>query len=377
MQAIPAMPVVPQVTAVAQAAPVAAAPAPGPSADTVVLEKLAKGYATFADYTNLRLTCSPAQAKSAVKDPTIKYTNIPLLYNVGSDEKKLLADLLFEYPVVKTERGIQSEIGKQSGKMEHSVMIRFDLSSDDQNKCLVALDQLYRGSAYIVNTYKGVAGLPFFNPAAPEASGYENPVYYARDQTTNEIVQGRAPSMFFKLFEYGKPGFVERTLFTGLDGKPIDWSLLRNVEMKFIPLVQFKAIFLGTKKKMQVELKSAIVTDIKACSSMSRQIDTLKQASSDPDQINTFQAQISKLENDRKAAEADRVSVNSAPPVNSDGQPSFSGILVASGPVGGPISGTTARQDTPPGYSVGAMPVVPNFAPGSTQVAQLPTLKLN
>jgi hypothetical protein len=202
---------------------------------------------------------------------------------------------------METSLGIQSKQG-QSGKMEHSIMCKFDTNNPEHNKTIDVMDQLHLGCAYILGTTKVQVNLRHFNPDQAEATGLKRPLYRPYDKVTGEPIQGRAPSMFLKLFSRGKAPYAEQTLFTDIKGKPIPWTLLQNVNMKFIPLIHVKRIYIGGgKASIQMEVVSAIVTSVSARGSTSRQTETLEKLQNEcPHLADTVEAQVAKLTIDRQ-----------------------------------------------------------------------------
>jgi hypothetical protein len=298
----------------------------------------AQTFATYTDYTNARLSCTPSEQKTIpgtgpqANPPSAPqyYYQIPLMYNFGTPENRILNDFLFEGCEMDTQFGIQSKPG-QSGRLEHSVMCRFDANNAEHNRFIESMNQLHGGCAFILQQMKGAVKLYNFNAQMAEATGLKNPIYRARDEVTGEVVQGRAPSMFLKLFSRGKPPMTEETLFTGLDGKPIPWALMRNVEMKFIPLIHIKRLYVGGgKASIQMEVVSAVVTSIRARNSTTRQLTTihrLQQAR--PELPDMVAAQLAKLTIDRQ----DQMLGGAVPPPPPDqqgapeNQPTFAGIV--------------------------------------------------
>lgn len=291
-------------------------------------------YSTYINYTNNRLSCTPAEQKTIpgtgpqANPPSApqNYYQIPLMYNFGTNENKILNDFMLEGCEMDTGFGIQSKAG-QSGRMEHSVMCRFDNNNPEHARWIETMGQLHGGCAYILSQMKGVVKLYNFNAQMAEATGLKNPVYRARDEVTGDVIQGRAPSMFLKLFSRGKGNMVEQTLFTGLDGKPIPWALMQNVEMKFIPLIHVKRMYIGGgKASIQMEVVSAIVTSIRARNSTTRQTDTIQRLqAARPELADTVAAQLAKLTIDRQDQ------MLGAPPAADQGtptgdQPTFAGV---------------------------------------------------
>lgn len=209
-----------------------------------------------------------------------KYKEIPLLYNYGTPESPITDMFYFELPVVKSFGGINSKVEEKPARIEgdppyikenHSIMFSFDLQDPDCKACLGKLDEVYKGSAHVLNKFKGKVNRMHFNPENPEGS-YKHPVYWKIDPATCERVPGRNPSMWVKLNHWKN----NKTLFTDIEGNPIEWELLTDVEIKMIPLLQFEKIYCGSGlPSLQIKLVSAIITDIVPINTQTRQTRTI------------------------------------------------------------------------------------------------------
>lgn len=329
-------------------------------------------FVQFNDYTNLKLSCTPAEQKTIPgtgpnakpPSPPSYYYQIPLMYNFGTDAHKVLNDFLLEGPEFETGSGITSKPG-QSGRLDNSIMIKFDLNNPDHIRFVEINGQIHAGCAWILQQMKGQVKLPHFKAEDPEATGLKNPIYYPRDELSGEIIQGRAPSMFFKLFTRGKAPQIDQTLFTDVNGKPIPWSLLSGVEMKFIPLLHIKRLYIGGgKASIQMEMVSAIVTSIRSRNSTTRQLATIQRLHAErPELSDMVSAQLAKLSSERQEAllgPSVMSMSDHSDPNDSGNQPTFAGILgpSASSPSSIPsIPGAaiTSIQD----FTAGAPPRIP------------------
>lgn len=295
-------------------------------------------FVPYDRYTSARLTCTPSEQKTIpgtgpqANPPSAPqyYYQIPLMYNFGTTENRILNDFKFEGCEMSSSYGIQSKPGP-SGRMDHSIMSRFDMNDKEQTAFIDKMGEVHSGCAYILQQMKGAVKLYNFNAQMAEATGLKSPIYRARDEMTGEIVQGRAPSIFLKLFSRGKEPFVEQTLFTDLDGKPIPWALLKNVEMKFIPLLHIKRIYIGGgKASIQMEVVSAIVTSVRARNTATQQTTTLerlKQAR--PELIDMVSGQLAKLtieRQDQLLGMGEQKSEQDNDQDQDTNQPTFSGI---------------------------------------------------
>jgi hypothetical protein len=271
--------------------------------------KLDQPYATYKDFTSIRLSSTPPEQKiipgtgpqATPPTPAQHYYIVPALYNLGTSSNKVLNDFMLEGPEMETSFGIQSK-QSPSGRMESSIMCKFDMSNSEQLAFINTFDDIHKGFAGILSQIKGAVKLYNFNQQMAEATGLKNPIYKSRDELTGEVIQGRPPSIFLKLFNRGKGAMAEQTLFTGIDGKNISWNLLQNVEMKFIPLLHIKRMYVGGgKASIQIELVSAVVTSIHARNTTTRQLSTIHRIQCQrPELVDNVSAQIAKLTLDRQ-----------------------------------------------------------------------------
>jgi len=135
------------------------------------------------------------------------------------------------------------------------------------------MDATYKACAELIYKNRAALKLPHFMKENPEGSNFKHPVYYPRDKVTLEIIPGKSPSMYLQLSARKD----SRTMFCGLDEKPISWDLLKNVQMSFIPLVHFEKIYVGGgKPSLQMKLVSGIVTSVMSKSSVVRQKSTIE-----------------------------------------------------------------------------------------------------
>jgi hypothetical protein len=269
-------------------------------------------YVRYDQYNNSRLASTPAEKKTvpgtgpSATPPSAEqnYYNVPLMFNYGTLENKILDDFFLEACPLVSNGGIQIKTS-QKGVEECSIMVRFDSSAADQTRFLQTMGEIHWGASYVLSTMKGAVKLHNFNNTTPqmcEATGFKNPIYRARDEITGEPIQGRSPSMFLKLFKRGKPPMEEKTLFTDLAKKPIPWQLLIGVDLKFVPLLHIKRIYVGGgKASLQMEVVSAVVLSLKARNTTTRQTSTIdKYAQESPDMVDAVSAQVASLMSSRQ-----------------------------------------------------------------------------
>jgi hypothetical protein len=210
-------------------------------------------------------------------NPPSVYNEIAIEYNYGEVDNQLRAPFLWELPEVTTTIGIsESDIG---GRKKFSIPISLNPGTNEEHKkCISLMDATYKTCAELIYKNRAALKLPHFMKENPEGSGFKHPVYYPRDKVSLEIIPGKSPSMYLPL-SIRKDS---KTMFCGLDEKPISWDLLKNVQMTFIPLVHFEKIYVGGgKPSLQMKLVSGIVTSVMSKSSVVRQkstIDRLRQS---------------------------------------------------------------------------------------------------
>lgn len=335
---------------------------------TAVLEK-SKTQISYDEYNVTRVSATSPETKTVPNtgpnavppSPAQTYYQIPLMYNYGTDEKKKIDDFIVEGCELTSDRGIVTKTG-QNNKVEHSVMVKFDINNPECAKFMKTIEDIHLGCAYILGQMKGPVKLFTFDYKNPAATGFKSPLYEPRDEATGEKIQGRAPSMFMKLFSRGSGPFAEQSLFTDLEGKPIPWSLLEAVEMKFIPLIHIKRIYIGGGKAiLQMEIKSAIVTSVKARNSASTQTDTLnKLKSARPELVDQVQSMLAKLAADRQdilLGKLEKTDDKKTDDKKTEEKPTFGGV--APTPAFNDMSSFTASAPSRPGSD--GLPAIKSF----------------
>ena len=230
----------------------------------------------------------------------VSYKEVPLTYNYGTEEAPIIDSCYFECPEVKSFGGIQSERKTLPPKKEgdppyiqekHSMMFTFNLQDEECVACLDKWDELHKATAHALAKYKGKVGLYSFVPEHP-GQLYKHPIYYKMDPNTCERVKGRNPSLWVKLNHWKN----NSTLFTDIEGNPIDWELLRNVEVTMVPLIHIEKIYVGGgKASLQIKLVSAVVTSIVEINTQTRQTRTLDRLKKKKGLANSVASQLAQL----------------------------------------------------------------------------------
>ena len=221
----------------------------------------------------------PKEESFVTDNGPVKYYEQKLFYNYGTPEEPIVQDVLIEGPLMKAQglrirdEGVKkSRKGQDYRKVTYSMVFNFDLADsktkDESKKALDVFRQVYLGCAKALSPYKGKVGLHHFNPEQPEGA-LKDFLYWPTDN--NGIIPGRNPSIWANFVGYG-PG---KTLITDLNGKSIDWELLKDSDMEIVPLFHITSNFLGSVKKVKVNLRSAIVVKITPTGSETCQTSTI------------------------------------------------------------------------------------------------------
>jgi len=236
---------------------------------------------TFDQFNASRLGGTEPIPKSIEKtNETIKYNEIKLHYNYGTEVEPVISDCFFELPTVSAS-GIcvkEEDANGKTGpykKTNFSMMIKLDLSDPStRNEIQLALDkmdELHARACQVLGTCKGKVKMHDFDPTRPGGM-FKNPVYWPRDEVTGEKIKGKSPNIWVKLRNYK----TNKTLFTDLNGRVVDWKLLTDVDITCVPLLHFEKIYIGSKASLQVFLASAIIVKIVPVGTETRQTSTIE-----------------------------------------------------------------------------------------------------
>lgn len=218
---------------------------------------------TYHDYKSRMLKCSYPEYRTVpgtgpCANPPSRpesYWKIPLMYNYEIDEPNY-QDFLFEGCEMETKLGIESHT-YESGKIEYYISAHFN---PEYTQFIDSVKQIYNDCSNIVYLNRGCVKMHSFNKDKPETG--LNPIFsYPSDIIRPE--KDASTCMFLKLFKRGYHLSEERTLFTNISGNLISWDLLIDTQIKFIPLLHIKHIFVKDgKASIQMEMQSAIITSI-------------------------------------------------------------------------------------------------------------------
>ncbi len=346
--------------------------------------------------TNKTITYDEFDAKKLIgsepKSETIKkengdltYHEIKFLYNYGTEAEPVLGELFVELPelpmtgvIEKKGDVVPGKNGQPYQKMNYSTKISFDLSNPTNRKdvemALLKIHEIYMATSQILGQYKGKLKMPHFNATQPQVL-YKDPIYWPTDDA-GEKMQGRDPSMYLKLRNYG----YAKTLFTDLRGSVQDWKVLNNVEIKGVPLLHFEKIHVGTKPSLQIYCSSCVITDIRAVGTQTKQMSTIERlkAKYGNTGVESVEAQLAELKMARQESlsnpsTGEGLGVGQNDNLDSDGLQDFLGNTASVAHTQSPTANAAPTMSSVP-------PVIPSQNSGSAvrmpNIAGKPTLTI-
>lgn len=311
---------------------------PQPAAPEQELVPLGKSQISYDEYTNNRLTCTPPEVKTvpgtggSTGVTAVTYRQVGLQYNYGSNEKKMLGDLLMEYPEMTSKWGIQSK-KDQNGKWSYTLVPEIDQNVPEYVKLKDTLDQVHSATAFILQHYRSVLNMHAFEAAFAEAGKYKKLWSYQQNKDTKERYMDKPPVVWLRLFKRGQAPYEVKTMFVDPSGNSIPWESLQKVEIKFIPIMRFKHIYVGNTPSLIVETDSCIITSIKPRNVATSHLGVLARLrSANPDLADNVASQLARLTAQRQDQLLDKAEEKNEEHGQQQGgategdQPTFSGI---------------------------------------------------
>jgi hypothetical protein len=257
-------------------------------------------YCTYDNFNPDNLTnLKPEQSKNA--DVPCWFIN--LLYNLGSPDAPDFSEFEMELCEFTSPVGITvKETDQKDGtkRIDESILIKFDTNNPEHAKCMDTLKEVHTKLSFLIGEVKGIIKKHSFKASDPITSGFKELIYFPIDEF-GEPITGRAASMFLKLFSWGKGDTATSTIFVDMENKPIDKKLLTGVELKFIPLLQIRRVRSAASISVNMEIKSAIVTSVKARNTESSQLATLNRLKTqNPDLNGKVSSQLARLTANRQ-----------------------------------------------------------------------------
>lgn len=240
-----------------------------------------------------KLITLPVDAKQSQPrkegDPIVKYYEIPIRQEYAGGIKDVCR---IEFPFVKSSGIVTRK--ETDGRLTYSIQLKFSMKDPKTVKFIENWNKMYKhlGTKIVENRMK-LGSTPLNVKEETVEMIFKNPMYFPIDKLTGELIPNRDPSMFVKLFNYGKA----KSQFFGLDMKPIDWKVLENVEIEHAPIVQIKKIYFGGGKcSLQMQMDETVVKSISTQTAETSQGDLVKSIlENNPDALKSLHEQISFL----------------------------------------------------------------------------------
>ncbi|HSW76450.1 MAG TPA: DUF2738 domain-containing protein [Candidatus Saccharimonadales bacterium] len=259
-----------------------------------------------ANLTNLKPDQKTPKTKPG-QNPIPPYFIINLQYNLGTDEKPMFSEFDMEFCELTSNMGVMksnfnnTEGGNSnSNNDKESIKVFLNEDDDEQVKLVETIEAMYKRGAILLEGVKGAVKRHTFK-ASEAGSVFKYPIHFPLDELTGERLPGKQGSMYLKLFSRGTGPFANETKFYDPDGNPIEKDLLIGVQMKFTPIVAIRSIFIGNVICFQMEMKSAIVSDIQQRNSSTNQLATIERLKQkDPNIASKVSGQLAKLQMARR-----------------------------------------------------------------------------
>jgi hypothetical protein len=110
-------------------------------------------------------------------------------------------------------------------------------------------------------------------------------------------------SIYIKLDTGERSNGAYKSHFFNLAKKPVDWNMLYDVEVEFVPVLNINRIFIGKQNSIQFRtLRSAYITDLRERSQSNLQSDSIDAyLEANPDQLDILEEKIRLMKEKRGA----------------------------------------------------------------------------
>lgn len=206
-----------------------------------------------------------------IPNSTLTYQEIPIEYNYGTESDRKLGPLYIEFNETISRNGIaenKPQPDDVKGKSKFSIQCYFDTT----DVLVKTYEKIYQSCSEHLFANRGPIKRPKFDKNNPEGSGFKNPIYYPRDPVTFEIIPGKMANIYLQLLNRGS----DRATFIDIKERNLTWEQLKDVDMKFYPLILFDKIYIGSSISIQHKLVSSIVKHHVKKSNIVRQRSTLE-----------------------------------------------------------------------------------------------------
>lgn len=239
------------------------------------------------------------ETKQEYKDSSETAYLIPLTYNYGTNLQMNIGKFEMELCELSSNFGVNKS--KKYPNSPESILVNFNTTIVEQIQCIETLNNLYFKTCELLEGIKGKINKKKFSAETAEISGYKPLVYFPTDESGEKIPEKNG-SMYLKLFDYE---FIDKvnnlkiknqTTFYKPNGELINKDCLKQVKMKFIPLMRIRAIRVAATITLQMEIKSAIVTSLIPIENKSSQLETLEELNkNDPELSNMVESQLATI----------------------------------------------------------------------------------
>jgi hypothetical protein len=221
---------------------------------------------------------------------------IPIKYQCGAGETQTTKSLAIDLPEVFSYQGIEE--GEQNGNKTYTIKV----SLPQEEETLVLTQKLlmfYAGCCSILDTCKNqykkeIKQIQHFDKTNPAAL-FTNFVYIPMED--GNPVPGKSASLYLKLFYRNDPKTgVSKTTFNDLDGKEMDWSLLKDKRVKLIPRMKVQCLNISNRVTLKWFMTEAVVIKVEEKSKQSGQMSIIQRYNEkNPNAKVELQDQIAKL----------------------------------------------------------------------------------
>lgn len=185
---------------------------------------------------------------------------------IGYKRNDKITGLYVEFPIMASY-GIIEKNYEENKKT--TIMFIIDKNDETQKRALEKLDAINHKLRCLVkqkqSETKEISVLKAFQPDHDDMGTiFKNIVFYPTDDDGKKL-KDKNPSMFVRMFEYEhkETGQIICSEFLDLNGKTIEWDILKKVNMKGAPIFKFHKLYVGQKIYPFINLQSCVVTERK------------------------------------------------------------------------------------------------------------------
>jgi hypothetical protein len=240
---------------------------------------------------------------------------IEFKYNFGTDEAPNLKRFYLEAPLMRSS-GITENINND-GSLSYS-MRSVVVNQDDSARFEEILDHLFDRciKTVLYHAYNGAIPSLDFDKADGDAMNTKmfkkglgginsktGKLYYYPVDEMGMRKPDSCASIYIKLDTGERSNGAYKSHFFNLAKKPVDWNMLYDVEVEFVPVLNINRIFIGKQNSIQFRtLRSAYITDLRERSQSNLQSDSIDAyLEANPDQLDILEEKIRLMKEKRGA----------------------------------------------------------------------------